>query len=59
MKFHITATWRTLGCYVTISDDSGSMNLCMLFESQKQIAELVDALVVAANSKPEEKTDAR
>lgn len=59
MTFHVTVTWMTLGCYCTICDDTGSMNVCLLFRDEHEIAKVVDALVVAANSKPKETTDAK
>lgn len=59
MKFHVTVNWMSLGCYCTIADETGSINVCLYFRDEKEIASVVDALVVAANSKPEEKTHAK
>ena len=58
MRFHVTVHWMTLGCYCTISDDTGAMNVCLLFRDEHEIASVVDALVVAANSKPKENENA-
>lgn len=58
MDYHISTQWLSGGCYLTIGDGRGSMTVCVVLRTTEQIEALVDALIVAANSKPEEMTDA-
>jgi len=59
IKLMVTAKWYGSECYVTIGQQPGRITVALVLSNTQQIAQLVDALVVAANSKPEETTDAK
>lgn len=54
-KLYFNAIWSGTTCFFTIGDGKVGATFAL---SDTEIAEIVDELVVAANSKPEEKTDA-
>jgi len=58
-RLYVSAKWYETGCYVTIAQAGASISIALVLNNIEEITQLVDTLVVAANSKPEEKKDAK
>lgn len=58
-KLHVTAKWYGSECYITLGQAEGRISVALVVSSIEQITQIVDELVAAANSKPEEMNNAQ
>lgn len=58
-KLYVTAKWYGSECYVTLGQAESRISVAVVLSSIEQITQLVDELVAAANSKPEETNNAK
>lgn len=58
-KLYVTAKWYGSECYITLGHAEGRISIALVVSSIEQITQIVDELVAAANSKPEETNNAQ